>query len=198
MSHSNTGDTNDEVFTLPLVKNGPPHGPQLSSAHGHGGHGGHGHGGADHVPHVLPLPIYLATWGALLGLTVVTVGASYFNFGSWNLIIALLIATTKASVVAALFMHLRYDRKFHTIIFSFSLLFLGIFIVFTMYDTETRGRTDIVEGDRPVNVETPFKGGKDAVALKKKMELEVEQMKHDPSATDKVPPAKPAVAGDHH
>src|SRR5262245_54250062 len=134
------------------------------------GHDAHAHGGPDHVPHVLPLSAYFATWGVLMVLTVATVAASYFNFGAGNFIIAILIATTKACVVAAMFMHLRYDRKFHAIIFSFSLVFLGIFIVFTMYDTETRGKTDAVEHDRPVDVATPFKEGKDEAKLKRKLE----------------------------
>jgi cytochrome c oxidase subunit 4 len=138
-----------------------------ADAHGHG-HGAHG--GADFVPHVLPLGIYLATWITLLVLTIATVAASYFNFGAGNFIIAILIATIKACVVAAMFMHLRYDKKFHAIIFSFSLVFLAIFILFTMYDTETRGKTDAVEHDRPVDVSTPFKQGKDEVKLKARYE----------------------------
>jgi cytochrome c oxidase subunit 4 len=155
-------DDKPDVHTLPLVKEGPAHGPQAyGQDHDHAA-------GVDHVPHVLPLSTYIATWLALIVLTALTVAASYFNFGTWNLVIALLIATTKASVVAAIFMHLRYDRKFHTIIFSFSLIFLGIFIAFTMFDTETRGRTDSVEADRPVTVTTPFAGGKAERDLKER------------------------------
>jgi cytochrome c oxidase subunit 4 len=149
----------------------PAHGLHVAGAHD--AHDAHGHGahGADHVPHVLPLWLYLATWGALIVLTVATVAASYANFGAWNFIIAIVIATSKACVVAAIFMHLRYDRKFHAIIFSFSVIFLGIFILFTMFDTETRGRTDIVEHDRPINVSTPFTGGgRDEAALKARYE----------------------------
>ena len=86
------------------------------------------------------------------------VGASYVDFGSVNILIALGIATIKATVVALMFMHLRWDHKFHAIIFSFSLIFLAIFIAFTMYDTETRGRTDMTQADRSANVKAPFKG----------------------------------------
>ena len=119
--------------------------------HGHGGHGG------DHVPHVLPLKVYFATWGTLLVLTVITVGASYLDLGrSVNLGIALLIATIKALVVAAVFMHLRYDHKFHSVILFSAFLFLGIFISFTMFDTETRGRAEAVEGARPKDIKAPF------------------------------------------
>lgn len=119
----------------------------------------HAHGGKDHKPHVLPMKIYIGTWLTLMVLTIVTVAASYVDVGSANILIALGIATIKATTVAAMFMHLRWDHKFHAIVFSFSLIFLAIFIVFTMYDTETRGRTDVVQKDRPLDVTRPFAGG---------------------------------------
>ncbi len=148
------------------------------------------HGGGDHVPHVLPLSAYLATWFLLIVLTVATVIASYFNFGAGNFIIAILIATTKACVVAAMFMHLRYDRKFHAIIFSFSIIFLGIFILFTMYDTETRGKTDFVEHDRPVDVSMPFKEGKDEASMKRRYEGNA-PAEPTPAPATPAAPAKP-------
>jgi len=60
---------------------------------------GHIHGGPK---------IYGAVLAALLFLTVLTVGASYIHFGSGmaNVIIALVIASLKASLVALFFMHL--------------------------------------------------------------------------------------------
>ena len=153
------GTGGKEVFTLPLVKEGPLHGPEVAPpSRAEEGHGHHHGAGPDHVPHVLPIWVYFATWGALMVLTVITVGASYLDLGSLNLVIALFIATVKACVVALMFMHLRYDHKFHGIIFSFSIIFLGIFIAFTMFDTEARGQADQVQSDRPVNVKAPFKG----------------------------------------
>ncbi len=119
----------------------------------------HAHG-ADHVPHVLPLSVYLKTWGALLALTAVTVGASYVDFGSANLWIAILIATIKALLVATIFMHLKYDQKFHSVIFGMALIFLVVFIGFTMFDTETRGRGDSARADRPLDVKAPFAGSR--------------------------------------
>lgn len=156
-SSDKNGTTGQQVHTLPLIKDGLV--GEIARAQVHGSHDGHGHGaGRDHVPHVLPLSTYFLTWISLLILTALTVGASYVNFGSANILIALLIATIKATIVALMFMHLRWDHKFHSIIFSFSLIFLGIFIAFTMYDTETRGRTDMVQKDRSANVRAPFKG----------------------------------------
>lgn len=118
----------------------------------------HAHASSSHTPHVLPLSVYLKTWGALLALTAVTVGASYVDFGKANIWIALLIASIKAILVASIFMHLYYDHKFHSVIIGSAVLFLVIFVGFTMFDTETRGRADAIQADHPVDVRAPFAG----------------------------------------
>ncbi len=133
------------------------------SADTHGHDGAHGH---DHVPHVLPLKTYFATWGALLALTVITVGVSYIDLGTGNIVVAMVVATVKACTVAALFMHLAFDHKFHTVIIGSSVLFLAIFIGFTLFDTQSRGRADAIEGDRPADVSKPFAGTQREAALK--------------------------------
>jgi cytochrome c oxidase subunit 4 len=130
----------------------------MSTTHAEHGHGHEGPDG-DHVPHVLPMKVYLATWGTLLVLTVVTVGASYLDLGhTGNLLVALFIATIKASVVALIFMHLLWDQKFHMIIFIFSVLFLAIFIGFTMFDTQYRGEAEMMESQHPIDIKQPFEG----------------------------------------
>ncbi len=96
-------------------------------------------------PHVLPLRTYLLVWGALLVLTFITVRVSYFNFGTWNLIVAMAVATVKASLVALFFMHLKYDEKFNGVILLGSLAFLGIFFVLTLADTMHRGLVDPIK-----------------------------------------------------
>lgn len=111
---------------------------------------------AEPAPHVVPIRIYLGTWAALLALTGVTVGASYVDFGAANLWIALLIATAKAALVALIFMHLLRDARFHAIIFLSSLVFLAIFIGFTLFDTQNRGRAEPVERTHPADVRQPF------------------------------------------
>ena len=62
--------------------------------------------------HVLPLRVYLGIGTALLVFTGITVGVSYVQLGAWNIIVALLIASFKATLVALFFMHLLYDNKF--------------------------------------------------------------------------------------
>jgi cytochrome c oxidase subunit 4 len=82
--------------------------------------------------------IYIRTLLALLFLTVITVGASYIDFGSGNVVIALFIATIKASLVALFFMHLRYDKPVNAVIAVAGFLFLGIFLMFDFIDFGTR------------------------------------------------------------
>lgn len=97
--------------------------------------------GAVHA-HISSAGFYTVIFLALIGLTVLTVGQSYVDLGRMNLIVVILIATTKASLVVSFFMHLRYDNKFNALIFISSLLFIGVFFAYTMNDTNTRGQLD--------------------------------------------------------
>ncbi len=79
----------------------------------------------------------------LIGLlirTVITVGASYLQFGSSaaNVTIALTIATVKATLVSLFFMHLINDKPVNAIIAAGGFLFLGIFLLFCLIDFNTR------------------------------------------------------------
>ncbi len=94
-------------------------------------------------PHVLPLSIYLGIGSILIFLTAGTVYAAGIDFGAYNLLIAMAIATIKASLVAMYFMHLKYDNKLYLLLFLSAIVFLAIFIVITMFDTLRRG--DIYE-----------------------------------------------------
>ena len=87
------------------------------------------------LAHVVPVRVLLTVFTVLLGLTFLTVAATWFDFGGWALAIALGIATLKASLVALYFMHLRYDQPFYAIIFTAALLFLAIFLSLTLLDT---------------------------------------------------------------
>ena len=93
--------------------------------------------------HVLPLKVYLLVAAALLVLTVITVLVARFDFGGWNVVIALGIAATKGSLVVLYFMHLRYDLHLFGFIFVLGVIFVALFISFTMFDTSRRA--DIYE-----------------------------------------------------
>ncbi|MDP9034266.1 MAG: cytochrome C oxidase subunit IV family protein [Myxococcota bacterium] len=96
--------------------------------------------------HLSSAPFYLGIFGALIVLTFVTVKVSYYDFGAANIIIALLVATMKASLVAAFFMHLRHDKLFNTLALLSSFLFLAIFILLTYDDVAKRGELDFSYG----------------------------------------------------
>lgn len=54
---------------------------------------------------------YLIVFGALLVLTLATVGASYLRLATGpTIVVALAIATVKGGLVAAVFMHLSHER----------------------------------------------------------------------------------------
>lgn len=97
---------------------------------------------SEHAHHHPSAKVYVITLGALLCLTAVTVGAAYVNFGSptVNIVIAMAIATLKATLVALFFMHLKDDNKLNAIIFVSSLIFLGIFLTFSLFDVQSRDK----------------------------------------------------------
>jgi len=85
--------------------------------------------------HVVPFRVLLAVWLALMVLTVVTVAAVHVDLGNMNLYLAMAIATVKATLVALYFMHLRYDRPFHAIVFITALVFVLLFVSLVLTDT---------------------------------------------------------------
>jgi len=77
-------------------------------------------------------------------LTVLTVLATHVDFGGdLNLVVAMLIATLKAGLVAMFFMHLRYDKALHTVVFLAALLFALLYISFALMDG-SHYQTDVV------------------------------------------------------
>jgi cytochrome c oxidase subunit 4 len=96
---------------------------------------------------------YLVTLIALLILTVITVGASYIDFGQGNVVIALAIATVKATLVALFFMHLAHDKPVNGLIAVAGFIFLGLFLMFDLIDIDSR-RDAIPQNLHPPAVQT--------------------------------------------
>ena len=107
-------------------------GPASGDAAAAAAHDGHGHDG---LAHLTPASLLFKVWGALMVFTFLTVGVSYLDFGGQtNLVVAMLIATAKASLVVVFFMHLRWDRRFHALTFLSGLLFVILFIGLVLTD----------------------------------------------------------------
>ena len=91
--------------------------------------------GEEHIAHPLPVSTLVLTFIALLVLTVITVGVTTFDFGyTANLLVAVAIAFVKALLVGMYFMHLRYDTPVNGLILVAALLFVTLFIVFSLLD----------------------------------------------------------------
>ena len=104
----------------------------------HGGDGHHGH-------HIIPMKTLLIVFGSLVFLTIFTViTAEYVDIGPFNIVLALAIALTKASIVLTFFMALKYDNRVNTLVFSVGTIFVVVFLTFTLFDTAFRGDLDNV------------------------------------------------------
>ena len=94
--------------------------------------------------------VYGAVLTVLLILTGITVAVSYVQFGTGmaNVIIAMLIASIKASLVALFFMHLRWDKPVSAITFCAALFFLALFLMGCYTDYVSRPPSE------PANMKT--------------------------------------------
>jgi cytochrome c oxidase subunit IV len=118
---------------------------QHDQAHGHDEH--HDDHGISHVASIKNL---LTTWIALMILTVVTVGATRFDFGSGaNLAIAMAIAVVKATLVCLFFMHLKYDKLFHTVLIVGAVVTAALFVGYTLLDSNQYQNTNIWDVNNP-------------------------------------------------
>jgi cytochrome c oxidase subunit 4 len=99
----------------------------------------------DHVAHNVSKHIraYLMVGATLITFTAITVFLSYVNFGTMkaNVAVAMLVATFKAGLVAAIFMHLSNEKRMIYRILMFTAFFvLGLFFLtyLAWYDPVTR------------------------------------------------------------
>ncbi|MDP6418341.1 MAG: cytochrome C oxidase subunit IV family protein [Candidatus Krumholzibacteria bacterium] len=85
--------------------------------------------------HIVDARVLVGVFLALAFLTFVTVAVTWVDLGSFNIVLALLIAAFKASLVLLYFMHLRYDRPINAIVFLTSVVFLVVFVGLALLDT---------------------------------------------------------------
>ena len=115
----------------------------MATAH-HDDHDDHG------ISHTASIKVLLGTGGALMMLTLVTVAATRVDFGTnINLAVAMFIAVIKATLVVLFFMHLKYDKIFHTVIFLSAILAASLFVGFTLMDSGQYQDTNIWDVDNP-------------------------------------------------
>jgi len=84
--------------------------------------------------HIVPYRTFFIVWIALLLLTGVTIAVAQFNLGALNVWVALGIATVKAGLVVAVFMHMKYETPLFKLALLSALAILAIFIGMTFLD----------------------------------------------------------------
>ncbi|HEU4769473.1 MAG TPA: cytochrome C oxidase subunit IV family protein [Pyrinomonadaceae bacterium] len=89
--------------------------------------------------HIVPVRVYVTIFLVLVVGTILTVAAAFFDF-PWrlNTIIALTIATAKATFVVLYFMHVRYSSRLIWVIVTSALFWMAILFAFTFSDYWTR------------------------------------------------------------
>jgi cytochrome c oxidase subunit 4 len=93
---------------------------------------------SEHAVHIVPIPVYLGVFFALVIGTIVTWQVSLIDLGRWNAVVALTIAVCKATLVVLFFMHVKYSSKL-TKLTVFSGLFTFIVLIgMTLSDYFTR------------------------------------------------------------
>ncbi|HEY2510865.1 MAG TPA: cytochrome C oxidase subunit IV family protein [Polyangiaceae bacterium] len=117
--------------------------PRLADHHGDE----HADDGAVHT-HIASVQFYVGILGALMFLTLLTVGVASIHLGPLNLAVAIIIASLKATLVILFFMHLKYDNKFNATIVVCSLMFIGVFFAYTINDTDRRAELDDAQGSQ--------------------------------------------------
>lgn len=104
----------------------------MSNAHTTGGHAPGEH---NELSHVTSVKLLVGVWLALMVLTGVTVMATRVDLGSWNLPMAMVVATIKALLVCAFFMHLKFDKLFNTLVFFLCMVMVAYFLMMAILDS---------------------------------------------------------------
>jgi cytochrome c oxidase subunit 4 len=89
--------------------------------------------------HVVPVKLYMLIGGTLLFFTWVTYAVSQIDLGPLNTIVALCIATFKATLVVLIFMHVKYtSEKLTKAVIIAAIFFLGLLLTLSLADFGTR------------------------------------------------------------
>ena len=82
--------------------------------------------------------VYVRTFGSLLLLLVLTVGANFVNLGPFNVAVALAISIAKAALIILFFMEVRYSSPMVWLFATAGFVWLLLLLIFTQSDYQTR------------------------------------------------------------
>lgn len=89
--------------------------------------------------HIIPSRIYYLIWITLMILTVVTAAVAFVDLGPFNTVVALVIATFKATLVVLFFMHVKYtSEKMTKTVIICAIFWLSLLLILGLADFVTR------------------------------------------------------------
>lgn len=88
--------------------------------------------------HIAPIRDYVLVWLALVVLTFTTTYVGFIDMGEFNIVVALLIAVIKMSLVIWIFMGVRYTSSLTKLFVVAGFFWFLILIVMTGQDYITR------------------------------------------------------------
>ena len=88
--------------------------------------------------HIVPVRIYLLIFATLVVLTGVTTAVAFVDLGVMNVVVMLLIAFVKATLVVLYFMHVRFTSRLTQLAAASGFAWLAILIGLTLSDVLTR------------------------------------------------------------
>jgi cytochrome c oxidase subunit 4 len=92
--------------------------------------------------HVVPPRVYVGIFAALMVLTAVTTWVAFIDLGALNVVIMLVIAGVKASLVVLWFMHARYESTLTRMTIVGAVFWLLVLIVVSASDVFLRARPE--------------------------------------------------------
>jgi cytochrome c oxidase subunit 4 len=93
---------------------------------------------SEHAVHIVPIPVYVGVFIALVIGTLVTWQVSLIDLGRLNAVVALTIAVCKATLVVLFFMHVKYSTKLTKLVVVCGIFWLLILLTVTEADLLTR------------------------------------------------------------
>ena len=90
------------------------------------------------MSHVASVKSYVGIFLALMVLTTITVLVAYVNLGQFNKVVALGIASLKATLVILYFMHVKYSSRLTKLVVVAGFFFLVVLLGLTMADYASR------------------------------------------------------------
>jgi cytochrome c oxidase subunit 4 len=92
----------------------------------------------EHTEHIVSPGMYLTIILTLLALTGITVSAAFVDLGRFNIVVALLIATVKATLVVLIFMHAKYAPERTKLVIVAGIFWLALLLFMTLSDYASR------------------------------------------------------------